>query len=130
MGRAGAHFSITVRLNPAIRAAIATIEENAWLPDPLPAGGLGRRRGRFVSDAEIAEVRYTAFTARRKAEQVTGRLLARRVRRLNPACVPQGQGELFAVYWYYAAFTDSPLNSWRPRRPTAATRSSNRSSPT
>jgi len=40
---------------------------------------------------------------------VTGRLLVRRVRRLNPASVPQGQGELFAVYRYHAAFTDSTL---------------------
>ena len=31
----------------------------------------------------------------------------RRVRRLNPATVPPGQAEAFAVYRYHAVFTDS-----------------------
>lgn len=30
--RAGDHFSLTVRLNPTIHAAIATIDEDAWIP--------------------------------------------------------------------------------------------------
>ena len=52
---------------------------------------------------------FTAFTGRRKTEQVTARLIVRRVPRLNPAAAPAGkQGELFAVYRYHAVFTDSP----------------------
>ena len=31
----------------------------------------------------------------------------RRVKRLNPASVPAGQGELFAAYRHHAVFTDS-----------------------
>ncbi|WP_330350979.1 hypothetical protein [Streptomyces sp. NBC_00582] len=30
--RAGVHFSLTVRLNPTIHAAIAAIDEDAWIP--------------------------------------------------------------------------------------------------
>jgi len=33
----------------------------------------------------------------------------RRVRRLNPKSVPDGQGELFPGYRHHAVFTDSPL---------------------
>ena len=38
---AGACFSVTVRMDPKIRAAIAAIPGDAWTPDHLPAGGLG-----------------------------------------------------------------------------------------
>jgi len=34
--------------------------------------------GHLVSDAEIAEVPFTAFTSRRKNEHITGWLLVRR----------------------------------------------------
>jgi hypothetical protein len=60
-----------------------------------------------VSDAEVAEIVFTAFTGRRKAEHVTARLIVRRVRRLNPATDAVGQSEMFAVYRYHAVFTDS-----------------------
>ena len=38
---------------------------------------------------------------------VMARLIVRRVKRLNPKAVPQGQDELFAVYRFHAVFTDS-----------------------
>jgi hypothetical protein len=107
--RAGAQFSITVWHNPSIRAAVATLDETAWLPIRHPRTVWGDQEGRYISDAEIAEVRYTAFTGGRKAEQVTARLLVRRVRRRDPASAPQGQGEPFAVHREHAAFTDSTL---------------------
>ena len=37
------------------------------------------------------------------------RLIVRRVRRLNPATVPDGQGELFAAYRHHAFHTTNPL---------------------
>jgi len=74
---------------------------------------------RLISDAEIAEVPFTAFTSRRKADHISGRLIVRRVKRLNPASKTaqtsktatggDEQGELFALYRYHAVFTDSPL---------------------
>lgn len=109
--RAGAHFSITARMNPTITKAIAAIDEAAWVAIKYPnavweddgAGG-----GYWVSDAQVAEVPFTAFTSRRKTEHVTGRLIVRRVKRLNPKTSPAGQGELFAAWRYHAVFTDSP----------------------
>lgn len=58
-------------------------------------------------DAGVAEIAFTAFTGRRKAEHVTARLIVRRVRRLQPRTVAAGQSEMFAVYRYHAVVTDS-----------------------
>jgi len=60
---------------------------------------------RWISDAEIAEVPYTAFAHTQRA--VTARLIVRRVRRLDPHAAP-GQGELFTSWRYHAVFADSP----------------------
>ena len=46
--RHGIHYSITVRLTKPIRAAIATIDEAAWVEIVYPDGGL----------AQVAETRY------------------------------------------------------------------------
>ena len=43
--RGGARFSVTVPMNSSIRAAIAAIGEDAWIPDQVPARGLGRPAG-------------------------------------------------------------------------------------
>jgi hypothetical protein len=107
--RAGARFSVTARLTPTVIKAITSIDEQAWTPIRYPNAIYDEDEQRWISDAEVAEVPFTAFTNRRKAEHVTARLIVRRVRRLNPATAPAGkQGELFAVYRYHAVFTDSP----------------------
>jgi hypothetical protein len=105
--RAGARFSITARLTKTVVAAITSIDEQAWTPIRYPNAIFDEDEQRWVSDAEVAEVAFTAFTGRRKAEHVTARLIVRRVRRLNPRTVPAGQTEAFAVYRYHAVFTDS-----------------------
>jgi hypothetical protein len=107
--RLGACFSITARMNPAIRAAIASISETAWVAIKYPQALWDEDGQCWISDAEIAEITYTAFTGRKKSEQVTARLVVRRVKRLNGAGVPQGQGELFTTWRFHAVFTDSPL---------------------
>jgi hypothetical protein len=106
--RAGAHFSVTVRMDPKVRRTIAGIAEDAWTPIKYPNAIYDERAGTWISDAEIAEVPYTAF-ASRAAHRTDGRLLVRRVKRLNPKAAAQGQGELFATYRYHAVFTDSPF---------------------
>jgi hypothetical protein len=105
--RAGARFSITARLTPAVTSAITTITDDAWTPIHYPNAIWDDEEQRLVSDAEVAETTFTAFTGRRRAEHVTARLIVRRVRRLNPKTVPAGQTEAFAVYRYHAVFTDS-----------------------
>jgi Transposase DDE domain group 1 len=107
--RAGARFSLTARLTPAVMRAITSIEEQDWVAIRYPNAIYDQEERRWVSDAEVAEVPFTAFTGRRRAEHITARLLVRRVRRLNPAAGPRGgQHELFAVYRYHAIFTDNP----------------------
>ena len=67
-----------------------------------------RGAGGWVSDAEVAEIQYTAFTSKKKDEQVTARLIVRRVKTLNKKAADV-QGELFPAWRYHAVFTDSPF---------------------
>jgi len=105
--RAGACFSVTVRMDPKVRAAIAAIGEQAWTPIRYPSAIWDDQLGRWISDAQVAEVKYTAFTSR-KGQAITARLIVRRVRDLNPKAAA-GQGELFTAWRYHAVFTDSPF---------------------
>jgi hypothetical protein len=104
----GACFSITARMNAAVKKAIGSIGEDAWTAIRYPQAVWDEEGQCWISDAEVAEVPFTAFTSRRKADHITARLIVRRVRRLNPDSVPAGQGELFSAYRYHAVFTDSP----------------------
>lgn len=106
--RNGAHFSVTVRMDPKVRRAVTSIDDDAWVAIKYPNAIFDDQAGEWVSDAEIAEVGYTAFAASR-AHRTHGRLVVRRVKRLNPKATAQGQGELFAAYRYHAVFTDSPF---------------------
>lgn len=108
--RAGARFSVTARMNPAVRRAIASIPEQAWTPIHYPNAIFDEDEQRLVSDAEVAEIPFTAFTSRRKAEHIDARLIVRRVKRLNPKTVPASQDELFATYRHHGVFTDSPMS--------------------
>ena len=105
--RAGARFSVTARLTKTVSRAITTIPDTAWTAIRYPNAIWDEQEQRWVSDAEVAEIPFTAFTGRRRAEHVTARLIVRRVRRLNPKTVPTGQSEMFAVHRYHAVFTDS-----------------------
>lgn len=106
--RADARFSVTVRMNPHVAAAISAIGEDTWTAIRYPDAFVDPDTGELVSDAEVAEVEYTAFTGRKKAEHVTARLIVRRARRLN-AEIAAGQGELFTAWRYHPVFTDSPF---------------------
>ena len=75
---AGARFSITVRMNASVKAAIARIGDDAWTPIKYPKAVWDEEAQRWISDAEIAEVSYTAFTPGQK-QQVTARLIVRRI---------------------------------------------------
>src|SRR5207253_315512 len=91
--RVGARFSVTARLTPSVVKAITSIDEQTWTAIRYPNAIFDEDEQRWVSDAEVAEVSFTAFTGRRRAEHVTARLIVRRVRRLNPKAVPAGQTE-------------------------------------
>jgi hypothetical protein len=103
--RNGARFSVTAPVNASIRAAIAAIGEDAWTAIQYPRAIWDDQLDAWVSDAQVAEVPYTAF-ASKKGQAVTARLVVRRVRDLNKQA-GAGQDELFAVWRYHAVFTDS-----------------------
>ena len=105
--RAGAYFSVTARMDPAVTAAITSIPEGAWTAIKYPRAIWDDQLRAWVSDAEIAEIPYTAFTSR-KGQAITARLIVRRVRDLNPKAA-EGMGELFPVWRYHPVFTDSPF---------------------
>ena len=107
--RGGARFSITARKDRAVTAAISAIPDTAWTTIRYPKAVFDEELGQWVSDAEVAEIPFTAFASRGKTQQVTARLIVRRVRDANPAhVVANAQGELFPVWRHHAVFTDSP----------------------
>jgi len=102
--RAGAQVSVTVRMDPKVKAAIAAIGDDAWIPIEYAGAVWDEETGRWISRAEVAEVPFTAFCSRKQAEQVPGRLVVRRIPDLN---APDGQGSLFQLWRFHAFFTTS-----------------------
>lgn len=108
--RAKVWFSVTARMDAQVTAAIAGIGEQAWTPIRYPHAVFDDEEQRWISDAEVAEIEFTAFTSRRKRDHLPCRLVVRRVKRLNPAA-NAGQGELFAAYRHHAFVTNSTLST-------------------
>jgi hypothetical protein len=106
--RYDASVSLTTGSNPSVNTTISTIEENAWTPIHYPEAFVDTQTGELVSDAEVAEISYTAFTSRPKAQQRPGRLIVRRVRRRNTH-TEAGQDELFTTWRHHAVFVTSPF---------------------
>ncbi len=93
----GVRFSVTARQDKRIRAAIETIDQDAWQPIPY---WLSTPE---VSGADIAETPFTVFAGdKRHARQV--RLVVRRVRP-----TPGSQLALFTTWDYHAFVTDRSL---------------------
>jgi Transposase DDE domain group 1 len=104
--RYGAAVSLSTGSNPSVNAAIGQIPADAWTPIHYPEAFVDTDTGELVSDAEVAEIPYRAFTSRPKNRQVNGRLIVRRVKRLNPKTQP-GQDGLFEVWRHHAVFVTS-----------------------
>jgi hypothetical protein len=110
-------FSVTARKDRAVTAAIAAIPDDAWTAIRYPHAVFDDQLGQWVSDAEVAEVPFTAFASKPAADRVTARLIVRRVRDANPDHVHvHAQGELFRVWRHHAIFTDSPLSMLEAER--------------
>jgi hypothetical protein len=127
--RGGAQVSITVRLDPKVRAAIADIPEDAWTAIEYTDAVYDEATSQWISRAEVAEIGFTAFSSRKATEQVQGRLVVRRIPDLNQSS-DNGQATLFDVWRFHAFFTTTDADTVTADRPTAATRSSSRSTPT
>jgi len=112
--RAGARFSVTVPLNAKVRVAIAAVPDDAWTPVRYPRALWDEQLGCWISEAEVAEASYTAFTGvpatrwqREVPRPIAARLIIRRVQDQNTA----GQDGLFPVWRHHAVFTDSPFTT-------------------
>jgi hypothetical protein len=99
--RHGAHFSLVMTRSPAIERAIAAIDETAWTPVSYPGAVRDPDTGTWISDAEVAEIPYTAFASR--PEAITARLV---VRRVKDARFPDA---LFPLWRYHPFFTNTDL---------------------
>lgn len=107
--KTGADVSVTARMTAPVKRAIATIPEDEWQTIQYPEALFDEDTGQWISVAEVAEVPFTAFTSRKKAEQVPGRLVVRRVPELNNTHVDQPG--LFDLYRFHAVFTTSDLDT-------------------
>jgi hypothetical protein len=102
--RAGADVSVTVRMTPNIKAAIAGIGDDAWTAIEYTDAIRDEQTGELISRAEVAEVAFTAFASGKKTEQVPGRLVVRRIPDFNAPTNP-GQASLFELWRFHAFFT-------------------------
>jgi hypothetical protein len=108
---AGADVSVTARMDPAVKKAIAGIDEDAWTPIEYPEAIYDETTDRWISNAEVAEVPFTAFTSRKKDERVPGRLVVRRIPELNTDNKNVAQPGLFDLHRFHAFFTTSTLDT-------------------
>ncbi|HEX5881881.1 MAG TPA: IS1380 family transposase [Actinomycetota bacterium] len=99
--RGKAEFSLVMIKNRAIQRAIASIPDTAWTPVRYPGAVQDPDTGAWISDAEIAEVPYTAFAATK--DRITARLV---VRRVKDARYPDA---LFPVWRHHPFFTNSTM---------------------
>lgn len=99
--RAGAQFSLVMARNPAIERAIAAIEDTAWTPVRYPGAVRDPDTGVWISDAEVAEIAYTAFAS--TPDRITARLVVRRVKDARY------RDALFPVWRYHPFFTNTDL---------------------
>jgi hypothetical protein len=103
--KAGADVSITVRMDKAIERAIASINEDGWESIEYPNAIFDETAQVWISNAQVAEVPYTAFTSKPQAQRVKGRLVVRRVPELDPQKKTTGQDPLFDLWRHHAFFT-------------------------
>jgi hypothetical protein len=99
--RTGAQFSLVMTRNPAVERALAAIDEDAWTPVSYPGAVRDPDTGAWISDAEVAEIDYTAFAS--TPDRITARLVVRRVKDARY------RDALFPVWRYHPFFTNTDL---------------------
>ena len=104
--KGGAAVSVTVRMDKAVKRAIAAIGEDAWTTIEYTDAIYDEASGKWISRAEVAEIGFTAFASAKKSEQVPGRLVVRRIPDFNAEKnKATGQDTLFDVWRFHAFFT-------------------------
>lgn len=93
LARSKVAWSITVRINPQVKAAIEAIDESAWIAIDYPDAG----------EAQVAEILYVTGGIKHKERR--SRLVVRRSRLADPT-----QLELWPNWRYHAFITDMDLD--------------------
>jgi hypothetical protein len=102
----GAQVSVTVRMDRRVKAAIATIPEQAWTAIEYTDAVFDKDSGRWIPSAEVVELDFVAFGAQPQREQVPGRLVVRRIPDFNADTRRAiGQDTLFDLWRFHAFFT-------------------------
>ena len=91
LARLSVAWSITVTINPQVRAAIDAIDESAWVSIEYPDGG----------DAQVGETTYVSGGGKTKRKERRVRLVVRRTRLADPL-----QRELWPNWRHHAFITD------------------------
>jgi hypothetical protein len=97
--KTGARFSLTMAKTAPVMAAINTIPDQAYTAVRYPGAVLAPDTGALISNAQVAEVPYTAFAG--TAHEITARLVVRRVLDANTQDPP------FPVWRHHPFLTDS-----------------------
>jgi hypothetical protein len=108
--RAGAEVSVTLKLDTKVKAAIASIGEDAWRTIEYTDAIFDEDTGRWISRAQVAEIGFTAFSSKPPCDQVPGRLVVRRIPDLNRQA-DTGQGTLFDSWRFHPFFTTNSLDT-------------------
>jgi Transposase DDE domain group 1 len=106
---AGARFSLSLQRNPAVDRAIASIPETAWTAVDYPGAVLDPDTGELISDAEVAETEYTVRSGSK--DELTARLVVRRVRDRARTGLDEVTGELFPVWRHHPFLTDTDTDT-------------------
>jgi hypothetical protein len=107
--KGGAAVSVTARMDPAIKSAIATIPDDVWEAIEYTDAIYDEEAKTWISNAEVAEVPFTAFRSRKKSEHIDGRLIVRRIPELNKKDL--NHPTLFDTHRFHAFFTTSDLDT-------------------
>jgi hypothetical protein len=97
----GVDVSVIVRLDHKVKATISPISDDAWTPIKYTDAVFDELTQTLIARAEVFEVAFTAFTSKKKTEQVTGRLMVRQIPDLNPKNY-HGQERLFDPQRFHA----------------------------
>jgi hypothetical protein len=104
--KGAAAVSVTVRMDKRVKAAIATIDDDAWTTIEYTDAVFDEATDRWISRAEVAEIEFTAFAAQKKTDHVPGRLVVRRIPDFNAEKnKAAGQDTLFDTWRFHAFFT-------------------------
>jgi hypothetical protein len=68
--KAKVRFSVVLAKNPAVVRAIGAIAADAWTPVHYPGAVVDPETGELISDAEVAEITFTAFRDQNKLDEL------------------------------------------------------------